>query len=247
VHGQQPQGRACGVGDVLWQEAPMSVFPSIRAQLTAWLALLVTLCLAAFALYLYVAVAQILTADLDQTLRGQAHQVANLLLLARADEARTIDRRPVELDVLLLEVARQARALAQGVTVTIGHEDQAVVRGDADLLKQLVLNLVDNPLTYTPPGGRVDLALYVADGHARLAVRDTGPGIAPADLTRIFERFYRLDRARSRRSGGPGLGLAIARWIAAAHGGRIDVEITVGLGSTFAVVLPLSNRSVTRP
>src|ERR671935_47896 len=281
--------------------ASRAVFPSIRAQLTAWLALLVTLCLATFAVYLYVAVGQLLTADLDQTLRVQAQQVAvtyhfdasdsgdedkdeqhvdtsvgnqlaaarvlaevfdtqghmlatssnleqwNLLLLARGDEARTIDRRPVELDVLLLEVARQARTLAQGVSVTIGHEDQALVRGDVDLLKQLLLNLVDNALTYTSPGGQVTLALSVADGQARLAVQDTGPGIAPADLARIFERFYRLDRARSRRSGGAGLGLAIARWIAEAHGGRIEGESTVGQGSTFTVVMLLSNRSVTRP
>jgi signal transduction histidine kinase len=169
--------------------------------------------------------------------------VANLLLLARGDEARTIARRPVELDVLLLEVARQARTLAQGVTVSIGHEDQALVRGDVDLLKQLLLNLVDNALTYTPPGGHVDLSLYVADGYAHLAVQDTGPGIPPAEVARIFERFYRLDRARSRRSGGAGLGLAIARWIAEVHGGRIDVDSIVGRGSTFTVVLPLSTPS----
>jgi len=166
--------------------------------------------------------------------------VANLLLLARGDEARAIDRRPIELDVLLLEAARQARvpSAARGVTVALGHEDQVIARGDADLLKQLLLNLVDNAVAYTPPGGRVELALDVDGVWARLSVRDTGPGIPAADLERIFERFYRLDEARTRRSGGAGLGLAIARWIAEAHGGHIAVESTVGRGSVFTLVLP---------
>jgi two-component system OmpR family sensor kinase len=169
--------------------------------------------------------------------------VANLLLLARGDEARAIDRRPVELDVLLLETARQARApaSARGVTVAFGHEDQAAAWGDADLLKQLLLNLVDNAVVYTPPGGRVELSLDVDGAQARLSVRDTGPGIPAADLERIFERFYRLDQARTRRSGGAGLGLAIARWIAEAHGGHIAVESAVGRGSVFTLVLPLHN------
>jgi len=170
--------------------------------------------------------------------------VANLLLLARGDEGRAIDRRPVELDALLLEVAQHAHTRARGVTVTIGHEDQAVVWGDADLLKQLALNLVDNALTYTPAGGHVELSLFVADGWARLSVRDTGPGIAAADLGRIFERFYRVDLARSRHTGGAGLGLAIARWIAEAHGGRIEVDSALGRGSTFTLVVPLSNETI---
>jgi two-component system OmpR family sensor kinase len=167
--------------------------------------------------------------------------VANLLLLARGDEARAIDRRAVELDVLLLEAARQARApaTARGVTVALGHEDQATAWGDADLLKQLLLNLVDNAVAYTPPGGRVELSLNVDGMWTRLSVRDTGPGIPAADLERIFERFYRLDEARTRRSGGAGLGLAIARWIAEAHGGHIAVESVVGQGSVFTIVLPL--------
>jgi len=175
--------------------------------------------------------------------------VANLLLLARGDEARALDRRPVELDALLLEVARQAHTLARGrgVTVTLGHEDQAVVGGDIDLLKQVLLNLVDNALAYTPPGGRVDLSLYVAEGRARLSVRDTGAGIAPDDLARIFERFYRPDRARTRAGGGAGLGLAIARWIVAAHDGHIAVESAVGVGSAFTIVLPLSPPSPPSP
>jgi len=169
--------------------------------------------------------------------------VANLLLLARGDEARALDRRPVELDVLLLEAARQAHApaAARGVTVALGHEDQAVALGDADLLKQLLLNLVDNAVAYTPPGGRVELSLDVDGEWVRLSVRDTGPGIPAADLERIFERFYRLDQARTRRGGGAGLGLAIARWIAEAHGGRIAVESAVGQSSVFTLVLPLHN------
>lgn len=170
--------------------------------------------------------------------------VTNLLLLARGEEGRALDRQPVELDVLLLEVAQHAHALAHGVTVAIGHEDQAVVCGDADLLKQLVLNLVDNALTYTPAGGRVELSLFVVAGWARLAVRDTGPGLAADDLAHIFERFYRVDRARSRHSGGAGLGLAIALWIAEAHGGRIEVESVLGRGSTFTLMVPLSNESI---
>jgi len=171
--------------------------------------------------------------------------VANLLLLARGDVARTIDQRPVALDVVLREVAWQARLLAKGVAITIVHKDQVVVRGDADLLKQLLLNLVDNAIAYTPPGGRVEIALAAADGAARLSISDTGPGIAPEDLERIFARFARLDHARTRQSGGAGLGLAIARWIAEAHGGRIAVESVVGQGSTFTVLLPLSDHTLT--
>ncbi len=173
--------------------------------------------------------------------------VANLLLLARGDEARAIDRRPVELDGLLLEVARQAHGLSPTVRIAIGHEDQAQIQGDADLIKQVVLNLVDNAVTHTPPGGLVELSLTVADGEARLAVRDSGPGIAPEEIEHIFERFYRLDRARGRHTGGAGLGLAIARWIGQAHGGRIAVESTLGQGSTFIVILPISNQTLTIP
>jgi signal transduction histidine kinase len=173
--------------------------------------------------------------------------VTNLLLLARGDEARTIDRRLVELDVVLLEVARQAHGLSPTVRITIGHEDQAQVQGDADLIKQVLLNLVDNAITHTPPGGQVELSLTVMDGEARLAVRDSGPGIAPEEVERIFERFYRLDRARARRTGGAGLGLAIARWIVEAHGGRIGVETKLGQGSTFIVALPISNQTLTVP
>lgn len=171
--------------------------------------------------------------------------VEDLLLLARVEAGFRLETKPVELDTLLLAIYRQARVMSNGVEVRLGHEDQAVVIGDADRLRQLLLNLVDNALKYTPPGGRVTLSLYHDPEWVRLTVTDTGFGIPAQDLQPgpsgqplIFERFYRADPARSRRHGGAGLGLSIAQWIAQAHGGKITVESTAGKGSTFTVWLP---------
>jgi two-component system, OmpR family, sensor kinase len=182
----------------------------------------------------------------DESAR-MGRMVANLLLLAHGDDVPVVARRPVELDTLLLEVGQQAHSQAVGVMVAIAHIEQAEVLGDADLLKQALLNLADNALSNTPPGGRVALSLAVEDGHAYLAVRDTGPGIAGDHLPHIFERFYRVDTARSRRSGGAGLGLSIVRAIAEAHGGHVAVESIVGQGSMFTIVLPLSDHILTLP
>ncbi|MGQ9490233.1 MAG: sensor histidine kinase [Anaerolineae bacterium] len=185
----------------------------------------------------------------DPVLRGEALRaigdetarmrrlVSDLLLLAQADAGLQLHRQPVEMDTLLLEVYRQAQVMADGHTVRLGAEDQAVVIGDADRLKQLLLNLVVNALTYTPAGGAVTLTLRRSHGWVQVIVADTGHGIAPEDLPHIFERFYRADRSRA-RPGGSGLGLSIAQWIAQAHGGRIEAESMVGVGSTFTVWLP---------
>jgi heavy metal sensor kinase len=164
-----------------------------------------------------------------------SRMVADLLLLTQADAGIELDKKPVELDTLLLEVYRQGQLMADGVEVKLGHEDQAVVMGDADRLKQLLLNLVDNAIKYTSAGGEVRLSLYHEQGWVRVAVSDTGMGIPPEDLPHIFERFYRTDKAR--RRGGTGLGLSIAKWIAEAHGGHLTVESKVGKGSTFTVWL----------
>jgi len=164
----------------------------------------------------------------------------DLLLLAQADAGQAIRRERVELDTLLLEVYRQMRPMTEGIELGIGEEDQAIVMGDADRLKQLLLNLVDNARKYTPKGGKVTLSLGCADGWARLSVTDTGIGIPAPDLPHIFERFYRVDKARSRAAGGSGLGLSIAQWIAQAHGGKIDVQSAPGQGTTFTVRLPLA-------
>lgn len=164
--------------------------------------------------------------------------VADLLLLAQADAGVALKREPVQLDSLLLEIYRQARVIADGLHVTLGHEDQAVVSGDPDRLRQLFLNLVDNAVKYTPRGGRLSLSWGREDGWVRVDVSDTGVGIPGEDLPHIFDRFYRVDKARSRGQGGTGLGLSIAQWIAQAHGGRIEVESQVGRGTTFTVWLP---------
>jgi len=168
--------------------------------------------------------------------------IGDLLLLARAqDNAVELERRPVELDTLLLDVYRQARTLAGNVQVVkLGHEDAATVIGDRDRLKQLLLNLATNALSHSPPGTQVTLSLRRDGEWARLEVADEGPGIPPGDLPHIFDRFYRVDKARSRHSGGTGLGLSIVRWIATAHGGEVRVDSAPERGTTFSVILPLA-------
>src|SRR6185369_2590102 len=110
--------------------------------------------------------------------------------------------------------------------------------GNSDRLKQLLLNLVGNAIKFTPDGGKISLGLRREGSMARLTVTDTGVGIPPDALARIFDRFYQADPARSRPSeGGAGLGLAIAKWIAEAHGGTIEVQSEVGKGTTFSVLL----------
>jgi two-component system, OmpR family, sensor kinase len=165
--------------------------------------------------------------------------VNDLLLLAQSDARQPLRYEPVELDTLLLELFRELRPLANGVQLRIGAEDQVVVHGDRDRIKQALLNLGVNALQHTPPGGTVTLGLEQRDGYACLTIADTGEGISEADLPHIFERFYRADRSRSRHSGGAGLGLAIVQRIAEAHNGHATVNSVLGRGSTFAIWLPL--------
>ncbi|MGD0173661.1 MAG: ATP-binding protein [Anaerolineales bacterium] len=168
--------------------------------------------------------------------------VGDLLLLSRA-EAGTLplSKTPVEIDTLLLEVFQQALVLTQGkVQVSIGNLEQAVVIGDRDRLKQLLLNLVVNALQYTQSGGRVLLSLRGVDDFVHITISDNGPGIPPEELPHIFDRFYRVEKSRSRSAlGGSGLGLSIAQWIAQSHDGRIEVASEPGKGTTFSVWLPL--------
>jgi heavy metal sensor kinase len=173
------------------------------------------------------------------------NMIRDLLLLAQADSGvLQLQMNRVELDTLLLEVYRQARRIAErmkganALDIRLGHEDQALVWGDRERLRQVLLNLVDNAIKYTPAGGAITLSLENKAGWVEIAVSDTGIGIRPEDQKLIFERFYRTDKARSRELGGSGLGLSIASWIAQAHNGMITVQSAPQQGSAFTLRLP---------
>ena len=188
---------------------------------------------------------------LQETTR-MADLVDSLLTLARADEGRfDLHREHVELEPLVREVCETAVILGEdaGLTIAVPLVESAMVLGDHTRLRHLFLNLVTNAIKYTPRGGRVEITLQRLDDDVSFTVKDTGIGIAAGDLPYIFERFWRADRARSRRvstadgvaneRGGFGLGLAISQWIAQAHGGTLAVTSRLTRGSTFTVLLPL--------
>ena len=174
--------------------------------------------------------------------------VGDLLLLARADSGGLpLERKPIEIDNILFDVYRQIRVVNPPVDVELAEVDQAVVLGDADRLKQLFINLAENAIKYTPENGKVILSLSKTAGWVHFEVVDNGIGIPPENLPHIFDRFYRVDKARTRTQGGSGLGLSIAKWIATAHGGTIRVESRLGEGSTFTVTLPIYEPAPVQP
>ncbi|MCP4164983.1 MAG: HAMP domain-containing protein [Chloroflexi bacterium] len=179
--------------------------------------------------------------EIEQEAQHMRRLVSDLLLLAQADADMVLSRERVELDTILLEVYRQAkRRSGNSIDLRLLHEDQAIVMGDADRLRQMLVNLINNAIQYTPKGGSVDLSLSSAGISTEIIISDTGQGIPPEDLPHIFDRFYRADKARSRAVGGTGLGLSIVKWVVDAHGGDISVESTEGEGTTFRVQLPLA-------
>jgi two-component system OmpR family sensor kinase len=186
--------------------------------------------------------------------------VEDLLLLARLDRERPLRHAPVALVDLVRDAAASAHAVAPERTVEVEFAeptDRLVVRGDEARLRQVIGNLMTNALTHTPPGTPVTLRLG-ADGadHAVIEVSDSGPGLTPEQAERVFERFYRVDRARARRAAqatsgrpvlssphtGAGLGLAIVAALVAAHDGTVEVETEPGRGATFRVRLPLQDQ-----
>ena len=171
-----------------------------------------------------------------------AKVIDQLLTLARADSGKEqLSFEEVDLSELLAGIAANAEILCRdkGLEFRSDLMDNILVSGDRAKLRELFLNLLDNAIRYSPDGGTISLTLGKLEERAVIAIADTGIGIPDEDIPRIFERFYRVDRARSRAEGGAGLGLSICKYIAEAHGGRIEVESQVGRGSTFSVWLPI--------
>jgi two-component system, OmpR family, phosphate regulon sensor histidine kinase PhoR len=168
--------------------------------------------------------------------------VTHLLELSRL-EAGTPERSRIRLDELVeIEVERiRTRAEAAGLLVSAEVRGPLLVIGSERDLSHLIQNLLENAVRYTPQGGRVHAMASRTGADAQLTVTDTGIGIPAKDLDRVFERFYRVDDARSRETGGTGLGLSIVRHVAEAHGGSVRVDSTPGTGSTFTVSLPLAS------
>jgi len=167
--------------------------------------------------------------------------VDRLLMLSRADTGQAkLSMDIVDIGALAEEVAEQLGVLAeekaQSIQVRFDPVPQWV--GDRVVLRQALLNLVDNAIKYTPAGGAIEVRVAQTDGGTTIDVSDTGPGIPEELQSRIFDRFYRVDRARSRENGGTGLGLAIAKWAVEVNGGQLTLESANGAGSRFRITLP---------
>jgi len=185
---------------------------------------------------------QAMDAELQRLTRlvNQLHELS----LLEAGEMR-LERRSINFPQLLARVADAFRpsAEAKGVSlVTRLQENVLSVNGDTDRLTQVLHNLLSNALRFTPSGGQITVELKRQASDVICSVSDTGPGIAPQDLPWVFERFWRADKSRDRKSGGTGLGLSIAKKLVEAHGGQLGVQSTLGHGATFVIHLPLQNQ-----
>ncbi|GLZ30726.1 two-component sensor histidine kinase [Lentzea sp. NBRC 105346] len=167
--------------------------------------------------------------------------VTELIALSRLQGAEKLpELTDVEVDVVISEALSRSKLAAESVNIDIATDEPSglLVPGDRTLLVTALSNLLDNAVSYSPPGSPVSVSRRLVDGHVEIAVTDRGIGIAEDQQTRVFERFYRVDKARSRATGGTGLGLAIVKHVAANHGGEVKLWSLPGTGSTFTLRLP---------
>ncbi|MBP3651047.1 MAG: HAMP domain-containing protein [Clostridia bacterium] len=181
-------------------------------------------------------------AAISQEAASMKELVERLLFLARHDKKTLM----LEMEVfdpleVMSELNREAKMLSTVHEFALEPAENALINGDKGMIKQLMRILVDNAIKYTPEGGKITLGMRNEGRQCILSVTDTGEGISPEDLTRVFDRFYRCDQSRKSQTSGHGLGLSIARIIAVAHGGKIRVRSKVGVGTTFSVILPTEN------
>ena len=188
--------------------------------------------------------ARLFAAQLKNETERLANLITDLLDLARLESQETTDY-PTLVDVrgVLMTVLARMRRVARNKDITLqwkrfGRAAKYTVYGDETQLASMFTNLVDNAVKYTPPGGRVEVVGGSEGSEIVISISDTGIGIPEGKIPRIFERFYRVDKARSKATGGTGLGLSIVRHVAQNHGGRVTVESIPGEGSTFIVSLP---------
>ena len=186
---------------------------------------------------------------IEEDAKRLARLIDDLLELSQIEsKAIPLQVKPVDVRTLLAELAERFRQPAQERQVSLDvalAADTPRVPADPERLRQVFVNLLDNAIKFNAPGGRVTVSAERRDGVLRVAIQDTGIGIPPADLPRIFERFYRVDKARSRQMGGTGLGLSIVKHLVELHRGTVEVESRPGRGSVFTVCLPLGPATLT--
>jgi len=169
------------------------------------------------------------------------HLIEKLLFLARLDQdMHVLKKTPVEMKGLIDEVVQETRLIAPEHQILLCRNDPVVISADPVSLKQLLRIFIENSIKYTPAGGTISITSRAACAHLEISVADTGIGIPAEDQPKVFDRFYRVDKSRSKTTGGAGLGLSIARWIAEQHAGAIHLSSEPGKGTTFTLAIPLT-------